>query len=308
LLRYGATLSEGMLANTADTGATEYNTADATLWFLHAVGRHVAVTGDSDLAAELVPVLDGVVAAHLRGTRYGIGIDSTDGLLTQGEPGYALTWMDARVDGVGVTPRMGKAVELNALWVNGLAVLRALRARTGRRGDELARLEAQARTSFMTRFPARTGGLYDVIDGPDGDDASVRPNQLLALSLPYAPVRDPAIVRAVGPALLTPLGLRSLAPDAAGYRGRHRGAPRERDAAYHQGTVWPWLIGPYVDAALRVGLRAPDVLEALVRHLAEWGIGSVSETADGDPPHAVTGCPFQAWSVAELLRARRLID
>jgi predicted glycogen debranching enzyme len=309
LLRgYVATLSEGMLANTADTGRTEYNTADATLWLLHAVGRHVATTGDEDLAAELVPALDEVVTAHLHGTRYGIGVDRADGLLTQGRPGYALTWMDARVDGVGVTPRTGKAVEINALWVNGLAMLGGLHGRVGSTAPvDLAALEKTARASFQARFPAPTGWLYDVVDGPAGDDASLRPNQLLALSLPHAPISDPGPARALAGALLTPLGLRSLAPGSPGYAGRHRGGPRERDAAYHQGTVWPWLIGPYAEACRRTGLPTSGLLAGLEAHLGEWGLGSVSETADGDPPHGATGCPFQAWSVAELLRAYRLL-
>jgi predicted glycogen debranching enzyme len=291
-----------MLANTADTGATEYNTADATLWFLHAVDRHVATTGDVDLAAALVPVLGEVIKAHVQGTRYGIGVDSADGLLTQGQPGFALTWMDARVDGVGVTPRIGKAVEINALWVNGLAALRALHARLGQDSPEIAALHERAQASFATRFPAPGGGLYDVVDGPGGDDATVRPNQLLACSLPHAPLSDPGAVGALAGSLLTPLGLRSLAPGSPGYRSQHRGGPRDRDSAYHQGTVWPWLIGPYVDACHRTGLPTGGVLAGLAAHLTEWGLGSVSETADADPPHAATGCPFQAWSVAELLR------
>ncbi|MGH3549141.1 MAG: amylo-alpha-1,6-glucosidase [Pseudonocardiaceae bacterium] len=306
LLRdYAATVSEGMLANTADTGATEYNTADATLWFVHAVERHVAATGDLDLAAAVLAVLDGVVKAHVQGTRYGIGVDPADGLLIQGQPGYALTWMDARVDGVGVTPRIGKAVEINALWVNGLAALRALHARLGSAAPEIAALHERAHSSFAAHYP--TGdGLYDVLDGPTGDDDRVRPNQLLAFSLPHAPVTDPRAVRALAAPLLTPLGLRSLAPGSPGYRGQHRGGSRERDSAYHQGTVWPWLIGPYVDACRRTGVPTDGVLDGLVAHLAEWGLGSVSETADGDAPHAATGCPFQAWSVAELNRVIRL--
>lgn len=303
LLRgYAATVSEGMLANTADTGTTEYNTVDATLWFAHAVGRHVADTGDHDLAAELAPVLDEVVTAHLRGTRYGIRVDPGDGLLGQGRPGFALTWMDARVGGVGVTPRIGKPVEVNALWINALAVLGTLHGHTGGDAAAVGALEARARASFAARFPAPGGGLYDVVDGPAGDDASVRPNQLLARSLPHAPL-DPAVGDGLAAALLTPLGPRSLAPGSPGYRGAHRGGPAARDGAYHQGTVWPWLIGPWVDACRRTGRPPGPVLDGLIAHLGEWGLGSVSETADGDAPHAATGCPFQAWSVAELLRA-----
>jgi predicted glycogen debranching enzyme len=307
LCGYAATLSEGMLANTADTGSVEYNTADGTLWFLHAVGRHVAVTGDVDLAAELLPSLLHVVDHHLEGTRYNIGADPADGLLRQGAPGEALTWMDARVNGVPVTPRMGKAVEVNALWINGLAMIIKLawQARTG--AGAAVRAHPQALTSFARRFPAATGWLHDVVDGPTGDDPTLRPNQLLAWSLPYAPLRpDPAALQKIGAALMTPLGLRTLAPKAPGYHGRHSGSPAERDTAYHTGTVWPWLIGPFVAAWRSLGVSADQTLSDADDHLGEYGLGSVSETADGDAPHAATGCPFQAWSVAETLRARRL--
>jgi glycogen debranching enzyme len=322
LLRgYAATLSEGMLANTADTGGVEYNTADGTLWFLHAVGRHVARTGDTDLAAELLPALHGVIDAHLRGTRYGIRVDPADGLLRQGAPGEALTWMDARVDGVPVTPRHGKPVEINALWINGLAVVSALcdavgasagpgsaGGPTGHRpptGADPATVlaHAAASASFARRFPAPTGWLHDVIDGPDGDDATLRPNQLLAWSLPHAPLRpDPAVLRVVGAALMTPLGPRSLAPAEPGYRPTHRGTSAQRDGAYHQGTVWPWLIGPYADALRIAGLDDSGLLIGIAEHLSEFGLGSISETADAVAPHGATGCPFQAWSVAETLR------
>jgi predicted glycogen debranching enzyme len=312
LLRsHAATVSDGMLANTADTGSREYNTVDATLWFAHAVDLHVTATGDDDLAADLVPVLDEVVAAHVRGTRHGIRVDPFDGLLVQGAPGYALTWMDARVDGVGVTPRIGKPVEVEALWINALAGLRALHGRLGTDPGDLAAREARARRGFAGRFPAAGGGLYDVVDGPAGPhlpDAAVRPNQLLAHALPRGPVLDPAPVAALADPLLTPLGLRSLAPGSPGYRGRHRGGPAERDGAYHQGTVWPWLIGPWTDACRRAGLPTAGMLAGLRAHVTEWGLGSVSETADGDAPHTATGCPFQAWSVAETLRALRNAD
>jgi predicted glycogen debranching enzyme len=304
LTAYAETLSEGMLANTADTGRTEYNTVDATLWFVHAIERHVTRTGDTDLAAALVPALDSVVAAHVAGTRYDIRVDPADGLLAQGADGYALTWMDARVDGVAVTPRTGKPVEINALWVNALGALAFLRTVTGSDAGDVSRLRDRAEAAFRGRFPAPTGWLYDVVDGPAGDDPALRPNQLLAWSLPRGPGggdRTTALA-AVGSRLLTPLGLRSLAPDEPGYRGRHRGGPADRDTAYHQGTVWPWLIGRYADL-----VGSPEPLAGLEAHLSEWGLGSVSETADGDPPHAATGCPFQAWSVAEVLRARRRV-
>lgn len=307
LQSYAATLSQGMLANTADTGSVEYNTVDGTLWFLHAVGRHVALTGDTDLAAELVPDLRTVVDAHLAGTRYGIGVDPADGLLRQGAEGAALTWMDARVDGVAVTPRAGKPVDVNALWVNGLAMVIKLAWQARTNAGAATRAHPAALASFARRFPAGCGLLYDVVDGPGGDDATLRPNQLLAWSLPYAPLRpEPAALQTIGAALMTPLGPRSLAPGAPGYRGSHRGSPAQRDTAYHTGTVWPWLTGPYVAAWHRLGVSAEQTLSDADGHLGEYGLGSVSETADGDAPHGATGCPFQAWSVAEGLRARRL--
>jgi predicted glycogen debranching enzyme len=305
LLRgHAARLSEGMLPNTADTGTVEYNTADATLWFVHAVDRHVAATGDTDLAAELLPALRQVVDRHRAGTRYGIRVDPADGLLRQGADGQALTWMDARIGGVPVTPRTGKAVEINALWVNALGGLARLAAATGADPDPLPAQHAAAVAGFRATFPAPGGGLAD-----RPGDPSVRPNQLLAYALPDGPVApEPTALRALAAALLTPLGLRSLAPADPAYRGAHRGDPAARDHAYHQGTVWPWLIGPYADACGRAGLPTGGLLSGLLAHLGEWGLGSVSETADGDPPHAATGCPFQAWSVAELLRVYRSTD
>ncbi|MFB9239195.1 amylo-alpha-1,6-glucosidase [Plantactinospora siamensis] len=327
LLRaYAGTVSEGMLANTADTGRVEYNTVDASLWFLHAVTRHVEATGDADLAAELLPALRAIVDGHLAGTRFGIRVD-VDGLLASGAPGTALTWMDARVHGRPVTRRAGKPVEVNALWINGLAGVAGLADRVG--GDAGAARAAHGRAvgSFRRRFPAPTGWLYDVVDAPapayprgaaGQDDDSLRPNQLLAWSLPYAPLpadgaaphavgapHAVAALRAVGAALLTPLGLRSLAPDAPEFVGRHRGAPEQRDGAYHQGTVWPWLLGPYADACRRSNVPFDEAFSGIDHHLREFGLGSVSETADGLAPHGATGCPFQAWSVAEVLRARQ---
>ncbi|MFC5001977.1 amylo-alpha-1,6-glucosidase [Dactylosporangium cerinum] len=307
LLRAGATVSEGMLANTADTGTLEYNTADAALWFLRAIDRYCAASGDLDTVAELADSMDAVLTHHQRGTRYGIAADPADGLLTQGKPGFALTWMDARIGGDPVTERQGKAVEINALWISGLATTAALFDRV-RRPNDWASAAARAAASFGRRFPRPDGlGLYDVVDGPAGDDPSVRPNQLLAVALPHVPAADPRTVELCRTALLTSLGPRSLAPESPSYQGRHQGGPADRDRAYHQGTVWPWLIGPFVDAARRVGADVTGVLDGLELHLGEWGLGSVSETADGDAPHTATGCPFQAWSVAELIRARAAV-
>ena len=284
LLRNAATVSEGMLANTADTGTLEYNTVDGTLWFLHAVGRHVERTRDLELAAELAPTLLAIVDAHVAGTRYGIGVDPTDGLLTHGADGLALTWMDARVDGNPITQRGGKPIEINALWINGLATVAGIFEQLGQDSSRVRALESSARGAFPTVF-ATEGHWQDV-----GGDASLRPNQLLAVSLPYGPLNDSSAVEACAP-LLTPLGLRSLAPDDPAYAPRHQGGPAERDSAYHQGTVWPWLIGPYVAAALKTGVPVDGVLDGLEAHLGEWGVGSVSETADGEAPHNATGCP-----------------
>jgi glycogen debranching enzyme len=213
--------------------------------------------------------------------------------------------MDARIDGTPVTPRAGKPVEVNALWLRALDVAAEL-AVDGRR---FGTLRERAASSFAARFIRRDGaGLFDVVDSPGGDDASVRPNQLLAVSLPNGPLDGGTATRVVdlcSRSLLTPLGLRSLAPDDSRYRAYHRGSPADRDGAYHQGTVWPWLLGPYVDAAEAVSLPLDGVLAGIEAHLGDWGLGSVSETADGAAPHLATGCPFQAWSVAELLRIRR---
>ena len=303
LLRAAETLSEGMLANTNDAGETEYNTADATLWFLHAVGRHVQRTGDHELAGKLSPSLLAVIEHHRSGTRYGIKVDPTDSLLRQGADGAALTWMDARVDGKPITQRAGKAVEINALWINALATVATLEERLKHDASDLRRLAQLARESFKHHFLGPSG-CADVVDP---DSFQIRPNCLLAVSLPHAPLLEAGIVRVAGAELLTSLGLRSLAPTDPAYRGLHRGRVRERDAAYHQGTVWPWLIGPYVEAALRTGVPVAGALAGLEQHLWEWGLGSVSETADGDPPHRATGCPMQAWSVAEVIRARRML-
>jgi predicted glycogen debranching enzyme len=298
-----ATVSDGMLANTADTGSLEYNTADGTLWFVHALGRHIDVTGDGDLRTELAPLVGDIVRHHLDGTRYGIRVDPADGLLTQGADGLALTWMDARVDGTPVTQRAGKAVEINALW------LRSLDVATQFGVGDLTNPAGRARASFLRRFVRADGaGLFDVVDGPGGDDASVRPNQLLAASLPGSVLDRATASRTVAVCrdnLLTPLGLRTLEPADPRYQPYHRGNPVQRDTAYHQGTVWPWLLGPYLDAARHAGTVTDGLLDGIEAHVREWGLGSISETADGAAPHAATGCPFQAWSVAELLRARR---
>jgi predicted glycogen debranching enzyme len=306
LVRAAGLIDEGMLPNTTDLGEPGYNTIDGTLWFCHAAGRHVEATGDTDLAVSLRPAMAEVVARHLAGTRYGIRADAATGLLRGGQEGAALTWMDARVDGVPVTRRAGAPVEVNALWLRALDVATAFAAAAGADPGPAPAVAGRLRRTIPARY-LRDGAVLDVVDGPGGDDASVRPNALLAVSLPGAAITDPGPVRRVRAALMTPLGPRSLAPGSPGYAPVHRGGPAERDRAYHRGTVWPWLIGPYVEACLRTGEPVDGVLDGLESHLGDFGLGSVSETADGDAPNAATGCPFQAWSVAELIRARAMV-
>jgi len=258
-------------------------------------------------------VLRDIIDRHVRGTRFGIGVDPRDGLLRQGEDGYQLTWMDAKVDGWVVTPRRGKAVEINALFYNAVRLLEEwIRAEEG--DAAAAPLKAQAdrtRESFNRRFWNEPRGyLFDVVDGEAGDDPACRPNQLLAISLPH-PVLDASrwqsVVDTVQRQLLTPYGLRTLSADHPDYRSKYYGDLKMRDAAYHQGTVWPWLIGPFIDAwmavypAERAAARA--MLESFEGHLSEAGVGSVSEIFDAEPPYTPRGCIAQAWSVAEVLRA-----
>jgi predicted glycogen debranching enzyme len=253
-----------------------------------------------------------IVEHHLVGTHFGIGVDSRDGLLRQGQEGYQLTWMDAKVDDWVVTPRRGKAVEINALWYNALRLLEAwVREEQGDEAAQpLARHATRCRTSFNERFWYAQGGyLYDVVDGAQGDDPACRPNQLLAISLRH-PVLDQArwapVLAVVSERLLTPVGLRSLDPHHVEYQPKYDGDLRARDAAYHQGTVWAWLIGPFVDAWLKVHPHdragARRFLEGFVPHLGEAGLGTISEIFDAEPPYAPRGCIAQAWSVAEVLR------
>lgn len=291
----------------ADPG---YNTADASLWYVLAVRAYYEATQDARLLHDLLPALRDIIDRHISGTRFGIGVDQGDGLLRAGEPGTQLTWMDARVGDRVVTPRPGKPVEINALWYNALRALAALLAASG---EEAARtydaLADRVRTSFRRRF-VRPGQahLADVVDGPEGDDLALRPNQLFAVSLPFPLLDDAeaaAVVDAAGRALLTSYGLRSLSPDHPAYQGRYGGDQRRRDGAYHQGTVWAWLLGPYAEAYYRVfgdAGHALRLLGPLEDHLRDAGLGTVSEIFEGDPPHLPRGCIAQAWSVAEILR------
>ena len=247
----------------------------------------------------------------MRGTRFGIGLDSADGLLRQGQEGYQLTWMDAKVDDWVVTPRRGQAVEINALWYNALRLLGDwLRQEDDAAASELDDLAARARVSFNRRFWYAEGGyLYDVVDGEKGDDPACRPNQIFAISLEHPVLerrRWASVLERVERKLVTPVGLRSLSPDHPDYKPRYYGDLRARDAAYHQGTVWAWLIGPFVDAYLKVHPddlgTARRFLEGFQYHLSESCIGSVSEIFDAEAPFTARGCIAQAWSVAELVR------
>jgi predicted glycogen debranching enzyme len=306
---------DGLIPNFFPEGDEQgvYHTADATLWFFHALGRYLELVGDAAMLERLLPTLVEIIERHIAGTRFGIGMDAKDGLLRQGAHGYQLTWMDAKVGDWVVTPRRGKAVEINALWYNALRLLEgwlmaAGEAATGRALHEHAEL---ARASFNERFWYPEGGyLYDVVDGETGDDSACRPNQVLAIALPH-PVLDPSrwapVLAGVRARLLTPVGLRSLAPGHPDYKSRYDGDLRARDAAYHQGTVWAWLIGPFVDAWLRTHPHdreaARRMLEGFPVHLGQAGIGSISEVFDADAPFTPRGCIAQAWSVAEALRA-----
>jgi predicted glycogen debranching enzyme len=298
-----------------DSGeAPEYNSVDSTLWFFEAVRAYLEYTGDLDfVGGSLYEVLADIVAWHERGTRYGIRLDA-DGLLAAGEADTQLTWMDARVSGRAVTPRSGKAVEIQALWYNALRVLEDLARRLGRDSDgahydELAR---RARASFAPLFWNESGGcLYDVVNGAERDGA-IRPNQILAASLPYTMLSREMAARVVDTVerhLLTPYGLRTLSPADPRYRGRYEGDPASRDGAYHQGTVWPWLMGPFLTAYMEVNGRSAPAREQAGKWLAELaayiedrGVGQLPEIFDGEPPHRAGGCIAQAWTVAELLR------
>jgi len=314
LRTFASYVRDGLIPNMFPDGEREglYHTADATLWFFHAIGRYVSTTGDEETLKILLPVLRDIIDHHVRGTRFGIGVDPADGLLRQGADGYALTWMDAKVDGDVITPRRGKAVEINALFYNALCLLggwlRHLENPASARPVEA--MAARLRDSFNRRFWYEKGQhLFDVVDGERGDDPACRPNQVLAISLPH-PVLDESrwspVLEVVRAQLLTPFGLRTLAPGHPSYQARYYGDLRTRDNAYHQGTVWPWLIGPYVDAWERLHpgdtSARSTLLEAFSRHLNDAGVGTISEIFDGDAPYTPRGCISQAWSVAEVVR------
>jgi len=320
-------IRDGLIPNLFPEGETEglYHTADATLWYFHALDRYERATGDAETRRFLMPKLVEIIEKHFAGTRFGIGVDPADGLLRQGAPGYQLTWMDAKVGDWVVTPRRGKAVEINALFFNALTLMAGWLAEeesAGRaagwslRAQEVAARAARLRDAFNRRFwNPKTGCLYDVVDGePDAqgarDDASIRPNQVLAIALPH-PVLEPAhwvsVLDTVRTLLATPFGLRSLAPGHPDFKPRYDGDLRARDAAYHQGTIWGWLIGPFVDAWLKTFPDDRDgarrLLDGLEQELSAACIGTISEIYDAEAPFLPRGCTAQAWSVAEALRA-----
>jgi predicted glycogen debranching enzyme len=314
LRNFANAIRDGLIPNLFPERSREglYHTADATLWFFHAIERYLEATEDRWTLRLLLPKLLDIVDHHLRGTRFGIAVDPEDGLLRQGAEGYQLTWMDAKVGDWVVTPRRGKTVEINALWYNALRLLQQWLSEENfaDRAQEMNAHAEKALGSFNRRFwCAAEGYLYDVIDGPAGDDAACRPNQLLAISLTH-PILDPSkwrpVLQTVHRRLWTPVGLRSLAPGHPDYKAKYFGDLRARDAAYHQGTVWAWLVGPLIDAWLKVypedRAGAHELLHGFIPHLDQACIGSISEVFDAEPPFTPRGCISQAWSVAEVLR------
>jgi predicted glycogen debranching enzyme len=314
LRTFASFVSDGLLPNRFPDGADapEYNTVDATLWYFVAIDEYVRASGDRKLLEELFPVLRSIVRWHQRGTRHGICVDEQDGLLRAGEDGVQLTWMDAKIADRVVTPRTGKAVEINALWFNALAIMRDFAQQLGdaEAAREYGSASERVARSFDERFWYAEGGyLYDVIDSPAGEDASLRPNQIFAVSLRHPLLengRAKAVIDKCMHELWTPVGLRSLAPTDPRYVSHYGGSPHERDASYHQGTVWSWLLGPFALAHYRIYNDAPAalaLLNGMTAHLRDACVGQVSEIFDAEAPFASRGCFAQAWGVAETLRA-----
>jgi len=303
-------IKDGLLPNLLpeDGGAAHYNSADAALWYIEAWRAYYQHTHDLAALRHALPVLKSIIDGYTQGTRFGIGLDPADGLMRAGEPGSQVTWMDARVEGVPATPRSGKPVEINALWYNALRTLESFAALLGEDPVPYAAQAERTRAGFA-RFVRPDGGLCDVLDGPEGDDTRVRPNQIFAVSLTHSPLdraTQHSVVTQVAQHLLTSYGLRTLAPFEPGYRPRYQGDVPERDSGYHQGPVWGWLLGHYALAEFRV---TGDAAQALLRldplrdHLQDTGLGSISELFDGEAPHSSRGTPCQAWSVACTLQA-----
>jgi predicted glycogen debranching enzyme len=309
-------VDQGMLPNRFPDAAElpEYNTVDATLWYFEAIRQYYKATPDDDLLMELYPVLMEIIHWHCRGTRFNIHLDPVDGLLYAGEPGVQLTWMDAKVGDWVVTPRTGKPVEINALWYNALRTMAKFARQLGKPHQEYDAIADRTLARFVRFWNTDLGFCYDVVDSPTGDDPTLRPNQIFAVSLPESPLtpaQQKGVVDACGRTLLTSYGLRSLAPDHPNYQGHYGGNQRQRDGSYHQGTVWGWLLGAYALAHLRVyndPVQARQLLEPMADHLCNHGIGSLSEIFDGDAPFQPQGCVAQAWTVAEVLRAWMVIE
>jgi predicted glycogen debranching enzyme len=311
LLAFSRYVEGGMLPNNFPDagGKPEYNTVDAALWYFEAIRQYFEATQDTATLQRLFPVLSEIIDAHVKGTRYGIHIDPADGLLYAGGPGVQLTWMDAKIGDWVVTPRTGKPVEINALWINALETIGEFGRLLGKPSEACKQLAARTKKNFQ-KFWNERGCLYDVIESPGtGNDASLRPNQIFAVSLPVSPLspeQQKSVVDVCARQLLTCYGLRSLAPGEQGYTGHYGGSPRDRDAAYHQGTVWGWLLGPFALAHSRVyhdREAALRFLEPLGRQIYTGGLGTLSEIFDADAPFTPRGCIAQAWTVAEVLRA-----
>ncbi len=311
LLAFSRYVDGGMLPNNFPDagGKPEYNTVDAALWYFESVRQYFEATQDAVTLQKLFPVLVGMIDAHIAGTRYNIHADPADGLLYAGDPGVQVTWMDAKIGDWVVTPRTGKPVEINALWINALETMAGFARLLAKPRDTYEKVAAKARKSFQRFWNADRGCCFDVIDAPGGNDALLRPNQIFAVSLPVSPLtpeQQKAVVDVCARQLLTSYGLRSLAPGEAGYTGHYGGSPRDRDAAYHQGTVWSWLLGPFALAHYRVyhdREAALRFLEPLGRQIYASGLGTLSEIFDGDAPFTPRGCIAQSWTVAEVLRA-----
>jgi predicted glycogen debranching enzyme len=312
LLAFATYVDGGMLPNNFPDpgGKPEYNTVDAGLWYFEAVRQYFAATRDVETLQKLFPVLAGMIEAHVKGTRYGIHVDATDGLLYAGEAGVQLTWMDAKVGDWVVTPRMGKPVEINALWINALETMTQFARELKILSETYQTLSRKAKDGFQRFWNAQRQCCYDVIDVPGvGNDGALRPNQTFAVALPVSPLtpeQQKAVVDICAAELLTPYGLRSLGPTEPGYQGHYSGGLRERDGAYHQGTVWGWLLGPFALAHYRVygdRVATQRFLEPLGSAIQRYGLGTIGEIFDGDAPFAPKGCIAQAWSVGEVLRA-----
>ncbi len=321
LTTFAAVADKGMIPNRFDdrSETAHFNSVDASLWFINAAFQYLQASGDSEtFTRQLLPTIRWIVDSYHKGTRFGIRADA-DGLITAGDEETQLTWMDAKYDGVAFTPRFGKAVEINALWYNSLMQMKNLQLRIENL-EFYESLAEKVRAGFGELFWNQDKGYLNDCVLPDGSvDDSLRPNQIFAVSLEFSPLsvqQQKSVVDAVQDQLLTPYGLRTLNPLAENYKGRYTGPPRDRDEAYHQGTVWPYLIGAFIESYLKVNefsreskRQAAEFILPLLQHLTEdGGLGSISEIFDGDAPQLPRGCIAQAWSVAELIRAYQLVS